>query len=108
MSNLVRNFTTTGTDGVEPGIYTTEFWVTAGTALLSGALVTAADFGLPLTLTQKTDLIGLYVVAVPVLAAVYSIVRTWRKNAATTPPVVGQVVPVRVEPPVPVNPPAVP
>lgn len=76
MSNLLSNLTTTTSDGVSPGISTTEFWVAAVTWVLS----IVDSFGLH-HFTPAQD--SLVIAGVPML---YMIVRSLVKTSAASAP----------------------
>ena len=76
MDNLLSNFTTTGPDGVTPGLATTEFWVAAASWLLA----VSDAFGLH-HFSQAQD--ALVIAGVPML---YVIVRGIVKATAAAKP----------------------
>ena len=70
------------TDPVEPGYTTTEFWVTTVTGVAVATFGLLAAFGLNVSDSQRVAILTETGVVLPALAAVYAIVRTWRKRGA--------------------------
>jgi hypothetical protein len=78
--------TTPGPDGVEPGIFTTEFLATQGTAFLMAAFGVLTSFGvLGISDDQKKSLLELIVAVIGALQIAYGVGRAVRKGMASGP-----------------------
>lgn len=70
----------TTTPAAEAGFSTSEFKLTAITALATALLGLLVAFGVPLTSDQRASILTVIAASLPVMAMVYTLARTWRKR----------------------------
>jgi peptidase M23-like protein len=75
--------TTTGSDGIEPGIFTSEFLVTQVGSLLATALGLAVAFGwINVTADERKQIVQLVIGAIALMESIYTFSRGMRKGLA--------------------------